>query len=317
MNNNNSLRAGGGTDLLSSIMGVDVRNEEKIAAEDREFCEARQEKLHATLRQLGGWYGLLTTNAERYRESHNLNYTENGSVDTQRLRNFYHDESKEDYSAFEFLPFDAIDDVVKLYGKAVEAFARDVVRHFNRKYGVSVPMPEINYEKLLPGFMPTYQTYVDQVIEHLGDKGFRETAEEELIGRFHNIVDPGWHGKFKPELKGDKITFPDMVVFDNFYQGLNGTNHIHWNYRVRLSTVCEAIGFGAAGSVSGSVGSIIGFDDCNISTTEWYPFGIGDGVALKFFKNGRLDFKFENAVASERCWKRLRLDTFKTADGDE
>ncbi len=34
------------------------------------------------------------------------------------------------------------------------------------------------------GFRPVYQTYVDMVIEHLGGKSFRETAEEELLARF-------------------------------------------------------------------------------------------------------------------------------------
>jgi hypothetical protein len=46
---NTNTQAGGAPDLLSSIMGVAVRSEEKIAAEDRLFCEVRQEKLYATL----------------------------------------------------------------------------------------------------------------------------------------------------------------------------------------------------------------------------------------------------------------------------
>jgi hypothetical protein len=46
---NTNAQAGGHSDLLSSIMGVAVRNEEKIAAEDRLLCETRQERLYATL----------------------------------------------------------------------------------------------------------------------------------------------------------------------------------------------------------------------------------------------------------------------------
>ena len=38
------------------------------------------------------------------------------------------------------------------------------------------------------GFRPVYQTYVDMVIEHLGGKSFRETAEEELLARFLKTV---------------------------------------------------------------------------------------------------------------------------------
>ena len=94
---NANVQAGGTPDLLSSIMGVTVRNEEKIAAEDREFCEDRQANLHATLRQLKGWYDLFAANAEPYREKHNVIYTGNGSIDKSLLRRFYHTDEREDF----------------------------------------------------------------------------------------------------------------------------------------------------------------------------------------------------------------------------
>ncbi len=34
-----ATRAGSNTDLLSGILGVEIRNEEKITAQDRLFCE--------------------------------------------------------------------------------------------------------------------------------------------------------------------------------------------------------------------------------------------------------------------------------------
>jgi hypothetical protein len=209
---NNNAQAGGHPDLLSSIMGVEVRNEEKIAAEDREFCEARQEKLYSTLHQLKWWYGLFIANAERYRESRNLIYEENGSIEKYNLRNVYHSEGRDDYSAFEFVPVESINEVVKLYGRAVKSFANDIVRHFNGKYGVSVPVPEIDEEKLPPGFLPTYQPYVNAVIAHLGGKDFRETAAEELIARFHEVMMPGYSKTLKAELRGDTIVIPNVLT---------------------------------------------------------------------------------------------------------
>lgn len=55
---------------------------------------------------------------------------------------------------------------------------------FNKTYNVSVPVPKIDEKTLHMGFRPVYETYVDMVIEHLGGKSFRETAEEELLKRF-------------------------------------------------------------------------------------------------------------------------------------
>lgn len=54
-------------------------------------------------------------------------------------------------------------------------------------------------------------TYVDAVIEHLGGRSFRKTAEEELIKRFHQLVKPNRWSKVKPELKSDKISFPNII----------------------------------------------------------------------------------------------------------
>ena len=223
--NTNAQAGGVGPDLLSSIMGVEVKNEEKIAAEDREFCEDRQTKLHATLRQLQWWYKLFKANAEPYRELYNLVYEENGSVDRSQLRRFYHNEGRDDYSTFAFRPFESIDTVVKLYGKAVKAFADDIVHHFNSKYGVSVPTPRIDEDTLPMGTMPTYQPHVDAVIAHLGGKGFRETAEDELIGRFHKVLMPYSCNNFKAELKGDKIVIPHVLSFSNF----------SWNNKLQLT----------------------------------------------------------------------------------
>lgn len=129
-------------------------------------------------------------------------FAKNGSVDKRQLLERHCYEWRQDYSDFEFMPFESINEVVKLYGRAVQVFARNIVSHFNDKYGVSVPM----------GTLPTYQTHVDSVIAHLGGKDFRATAEEELIARFNNVVDPGLRGKFEAELKENKNRHSRRVV---------------------------------------------------------------------------------------------------------
>lgn len=67
------------------------------------------------------------------------------------------------------------------------------------------------------GFRPVYGTYVDAVIEHLGGKSFRETAVEELLARVAKVVKPSCWSKVKTELKKDKIVFPEIIRFDDYY----------------------------------------------------------------------------------------------------
>jgi hypothetical protein len=312
---NEITQAGGTPDLLSSIMGVMVRNEEKIVAEDREFCEARQMSLHATLHQLKWWYSLFTSNAERYRESHSLTYTENGSVDTSKLSRRWSSSEREDYEEFEFLPFDGIDNVVQLYGKAVEAFGCDIIRYFNRKYDVSVSRPDFDDEKLQIGFLPTYQTYVDAVIEYLGGKSFCEIAEEELLSRFHNVVLPHYRRKLSAELKGDKIVFSDILRFESY--SWQETLHLTNSASDSLNTLCAGIMFGMTGSLTGGTDFIAGYNRTEIDVSRWYGMNTAGSMSVKFFKNGRVDFRFESADAAERCWKKLRLDTFKAVADNE
>lgn len=91
---------------------------------------------------------------------------------------------------------------------------------------VDVPYPDIGKDKLPMGFRPLYQTYVDNVIEHLGGQDFRETAEDELINRFLHVVEPGAWSKVKPELKNDRITFPDTVRYADY--SCEKDNKITW-----------------------------------------------------------------------------------------
>nr|WP_289646721.1 hypothetical protein [uncultured Muribaculum sp.] len=39
MQTTTATHAGGNADLLSGVLGVEIRNEEKITAQDRLFCE--------------------------------------------------------------------------------------------------------------------------------------------------------------------------------------------------------------------------------------------------------------------------------------
>ena len=48
-------KAGNAPDLLSGILSVQVRNEDKITEQDRLYCQMQQELLYKTLDQIDRW----------------------------------------------------------------------------------------------------------------------------------------------------------------------------------------------------------------------------------------------------------------------
>ena len=52
--------AGSHTDLLTGILNVHVRNEDKITEQDRQYCQLQQDQLYRTLDRIDRWYDILT-----------------------------------------------------------------------------------------------------------------------------------------------------------------------------------------------------------------------------------------------------------------
>ncbi len=298
-------KAGNAPDLLQGILNVQVRNEDKITEQDRVYCQTQQNLLYKTLDRIDRWYAVFKEEAEQYQAERKFHYEENGKVSMRDFYTYHND--RDDYSHNEFKPFDLINDLVDKNRNANANFANRIISYFNKTYNVSVPEYKIDEKALPMGFRPVYDTYVDVVIEHLGGKSFRETAVEELLARFLNTVRPSCWSKVKPELKKDKITFPEILRFDEFYQSYN-RNQIDYNYRGKIETFCEGIAFGADDTIHGSSGMIIHFNDNDVSVTDWYDLTTTNAEQIRFYKNGRIDVRFKDSAAAESCFKRLRLD---------
>ncbi len=297
--------AGGSTDLLSGILGIEIRNEKKITAGDRQYCEAQQESLYKSLEQIEKWYGIFTEDAEKYRESHRVSYKENGDVSYRNVGRYSDDNG---YTDHEFRPFKAIKDLVAANHSANKSFVNRIIGYFNSTYNVAVPVPEINGDTLKMGFRPQYMTYVDMVIKHLGGRSFRRTAEDELTTRFLKLVKPGPWSKVKPELKGDKIIFPNVVSFDDFYYSTCHQNHIHYNSKGNIGTFCEGIAYGADDVLCGDSGMIIRFNTDDVDISGWYDLTTTNATGMRFYRNGRIDVRFINREAANSCYNRLHLD---------
>lgn len=305
--NNGSAAVPQPCDLLSDILKVEIRHEEKISVADRTFCENQQRELYKTLDQLERWYKVFTADAERFRESHKISYKPDGTIR-------YHEPSSpcedipSDYRGMEFTPFETINQLVKLYHGAQEAFAMRIVRYFNATYNVTVPMPTIENGTLALGTRPVYETFVSKVIDHLGGRSFRITAEEEILSRLLELVTPAQWATTKPELKGNKIVFPNIICFDEFYAQNFGRNQIQYNWEGRVNILCEGIVLGCDCKLNGGPQSLSGFNPNNVDLKRWYCMATETPVKLRFFKNGRIDARFTDAAMAAECFRRLHLD---------
>ena len=301
-----TARVGNAPDLLSGILSVQVRNEEKITEQDRLYCQRQQDLLYKTLDQIDRWYTIFKEDAERYREEKNFKYEDNGKVPVRNC--LISDFGKDDYSHNEFKPFDQINDLVVKNHNANANFADRIISYFNKTYNVAVPVPAVDEKTLRMGFRPVYQTYVDTVIEHLGGKSFRETAEEELLARFLKTVRPSRWSKVKPELKNDRIILPNILRFDDFYIQHCQQYHLCYSYDGNLENICEGIAYGADDILNGSSRIIMGFDNRDVDISQWYNLTLSNAEQIKFYKNGRIDIRFKDSQAAGNCYRRLRLD---------
>ena len=80
MQTTTATKAGNVPDLLSGILSVQVRNEDKITEQDRIYCQNQQKMLYKTLDQIDRWYAIFKDEEEQYREEHKIHYKENGKV---------------------------------------------------------------------------------------------------------------------------------------------------------------------------------------------------------------------------------------------
>lgn len=305
MQTTTATKTGNAPDLLQGILSVQVRNEDKITEQDRLYCQTQQDMLYKTLDQIDRWYAVFKEEAERHQAECKFHYEENGKVSMRDFHTYHN--GKDDYSHNEFRPFDIVNDLVNKNHNANADFAGRIIAYFNKTYNIQVPVPSIDGKALRMGFRPVYETYVDTVIEHLRGKSFRETAEKELLSRFLKVVHPSCWSKVKPELKKDRIIFPDIHRFNEFYQTYN-CNQLDYQYRCKIETFCEGIAFGADDTIHGSSRMIIGLHEDDVDVSRWYDLTTTNAEQIRFYKNGRIDVRFKDCTIAENCFKRLRLD---------
>ena len=85
MQTTTSFKPGNAPDLLSGILSVEVRNEDKITEQDRLFCQNQQDMLYKTLDRIDRWYAIFKEEAEQYRTERDFSYDDNGKISMRDL----------------------------------------------------------------------------------------------------------------------------------------------------------------------------------------------------------------------------------------
>jgi hypothetical protein len=293
-------------DLLDFFDSLPISPKTVFQENDLQFCEEEQRLLYETLNEIERWYNIFHEEAEQYREAYRLSYSEDGKVNFTGYFNGS-DSLSPKYRQYEFKPFDVINQLVENRIAAIRAFERNIISYFNKTCHVSVPVPEEDKKSFPLDFRPVYKTYTSLIEQHLQGKGFRQTAEEELIQRFHSTVHCGYWKKKLPEQIKDKIIFYDVIRFDEFYFQYN-RNKIHYSYIRPLEIFCEGIAFGSQNRLGGDSGIIDGFKSDDTNITEWYNLSVYPASGIKFYKNGRIDIRFADAASAKDCFNRLQLN---------
>lgn len=307
----NNITTANGMDMLAVFDNIQINNGEKISLPDKEFCEHQQRLLDSSLDQIDKWYNFFFQEVQQYKESHRITFAENGTVKTNPPYSPTEDYPS-NYHEFEFRPFDTLNKLVERRFRAINRFGRTIISYFNNTYSLSIPQDEPDESHMPVKFRPSYLSYVDQVIDHLGGRGFRETAEEEVIRRFHETV----LGRYKkmPELKNNKIIFYDVVRFDDFYYQNYQQYHLSYSYQSGLDTFCEGIALVGNDSLNGSARIISGLNTNYMNITEPYSLFSGEAEKMKFYKNGRIDVHFSSKATAEAAYKRLQLNKVNFQD---
>ncbi len=194
--------------MLAAFDRIQVSTEQKITQADHEFCRQQQKLLYATLDQLMKWYDLFRKDAEQYIESHRPSFEPSGKVETHEC---YNDGDKI-YSEYEFLPFTQINTIVKNYSKAcgISLTGLSAISTSSTTF-LFQPQISTTIRRIAVGLPSGLYVCVEIVFDHLGGRGFREKAEDEIIDRCLEAVRKT-EMKCNPNTKGKPSPLPRCFV---------------------------------------------------------------------------------------------------------
>ncbi len=119
-------------DLLPAIYEIDVRNEEKISAADRAFCERQQAAFYEALERIELGHAFLTDQVGQFHDGYEISYKPNGHITARKLRSNTNEISF-NYQIVARQLFSDIEAFANLNYEVNEIFAARIVRYFTKR----------------------------------------------------------------------------------------------------------------------------------------------------------------------------------------
>ena len=283
-------------DLLEKFAAVEVKADNRITAEDKNYCEQHQAAYEAA--------------RDAFQE---LAFIWNDIESTQLSLLTNLDDSPYAYKTY-LASNDGPeinDDHLKKHLMALPTqFIKNVVFHFTHKYHVSVDHKAVGehllpqkpedrwdekgtrtYEEALQSTKLRYQDILDQIFVQLDGRGFADQALYELKKSCHDAAWSSYDHKAKYELKRDTLRFPNYGChYESWYSSE------HWELSDGLKKIMRGLAHFETGSFSvvpSELAPLVGYARFEYNQID-FAFLL-KVCQLKMFKNGRVDLKFVSA----------------------
>lgn len=258
-------------DILSKFDSVEVTAEQKIAADDLEFCKEQEKIYRLTINAYKSLNEQLLA-VKPIAEAHGKKYGEHRS-------GYYHAKGSSYDSGF------SVWDLDKNACNIKNRYISTVCYYFMSKYNIT-----IDYEKIQNKHDTnvTYENVIDEITLQLGGYNFTEKASKEIKEKSKEAV----RNADKISIKNNKLILDGYFVrHDSIWKEyrLNG----------QYQDVLKALQHFEDGSTSGNaelVNKYVGYDNERKTTNfERYEVQTMTKVkTIKFLKNGKLEIEFNS-----------------------
>ena len=261
--------------LLTKFDAIDLAGEQRISAEELEFCQLQETVFNETVSVLKKAELEFSTLYEKYKD-------ECKDICSHSGANFL--------SRYKDLDF-CSDRLKNIY----DAFVSRITYYFAKRYNVTLSSSDIQQKYDVDTI--SFSIILDEIFEQLGGLTFKEKAVDEIKAASKNAV----YRKADITISKNKLAIADYVWWDTSWD--NSLNISYSDRKVR--PLMLALSHFISGEVSMSYGLQNIYNQLNRGSKDYGIFSkyeLPNNVlqALKFYKNGKVELFFaDNAKAEE------------------